>query len=70
MTNLEDYDRALAKLENTIELLEETIRKIGEDCIDKDGYLYSEMKEKLDRHKRGFNSYIRTISQVGLGKEK
>ena len=70
MTNLEDYENALTRLEISLELLEDKIKNIGNDCIDKDSVLYSEMKEKLDSHKKGFNNYISIISRMALGNDK
>ena len=70
MTSLDDYEEALTRLEITLEILEDKIKNIGNDCIDKDSVLYSEMKEKLDSHKKGFNNYTRIISRIALGNEK
>ena len=61
---LENYEEILTKLENDLEILEEKIKNIGDDCLN---VKYDEMKGKLDKHKKGFNSYTRIISTIGLG---
>ena len=64
---LENYEEVLTKLENDLEILEEKIKKIGNECLDDK---YDEMKSILDKHKRGFNSYTKIISTIGSGNPK